>query len=351
MAICFFVFANLSRQSAEKTDTLITFLHDGNRANTYNHFFKTDKRIYSMTPTCSGNHKTRLFVGEGNFSFTEAFVQKHDEKVGHDASNSLAHSIIATDLVSRIHCIGCDFINSYVHQVASPSGSSQSASMTSCGDCLSIINRIENLRRRGVTVILGVNAETLSDHPKFREKNFSRIHWNCPHDGSSFQDQTLPRIISEFFKQCSKIQDPKDRIHITLAQPMNDKNSFYQGFIYDVSTAASIAGYSLIKKRKFGKDRYPGYQHTQTKSHSKAAVTDKGMREFVFEKVSKEQFSQALTAAQYEDWRYIILVDELSKNLQGYSSKECTIKSGMFYKQPRNHFICSSDEDSSDCEL
>ncbi len=304
-----------------------------------------------MSFTCSGNHKTRLFIGEGNFSFTEAFIRKHDEKAGHDASNSLAHSIISTDLVAKIHCATCDLISSFENQEISTSDSenAQEASTTPCDDCSSVISRIENLKSRGVKILLGVDATSLSTHEAFKEKKISRIHWNCPHDGSNFKDQTLPAIISDFFKECFKIQDPKGRIHITLAQPTG-KRTFYQGFVYDISKAARMAGYSLIKKRKFEKDRYQGYQHTQTNSRSEASATGQGMREFVFEKVTKELFDE-ITEKAKEPKSGRILAEKRLKGLQQVSDKKCNINHSSFYNEVRFYYTCSSDEDSSDCEM
>lgn len=304
--------------------------------------------------TCSGNHKTRLFIGDGNFSYTQAFIEKHDSKVEHNEESSLAHSIISTELVSKIHCSMCDLISSFEHHQISSTESenttSESTSQDSCDDCSSIISRIENLKSKGATILLGINATSISTHEAFKEKKFARIHWNCPHDGSNFQHQTLPVIILNFFRECSKMQDPKGRIHITLAQPAGKKN-FYQGYVYDISQAARQTGYTLIKKRKFETSRYPGYQHTQTNSNSKASVTDKGMREFIFEKIEPETFEQITEAAKNPQDPKKILIKERLEGLSKVSQKACTISSDVFYQKTRFYYSCSSDDDSSDCEL
>ena len=303
--------------------------------------------------TCFGDHKTRLFIGEGNFSYTQAFIQKHDKKAGHNAESSLAHSIISTELVSKIHCSMCDFVSSFQDQyISSPESESASTPLgqtSSCDDCSSIISRIENLKSMGVTVFLGIDATSLSTYDAFKEKKFARIHWNCPHDGSNFQNQTLPPIILRFFEECSKIQDPKGRIHITLAQPVG-KKGFYQGYVYNISQAARQTGYTLIKKRKFEITRYPDYQHTQTKSNSKASVTDQGMREFVFEKVDEETFEKITEAAKNPKNPQKILIEKRLEGLAELSQKKCSIISASFYEEKRFYYICSSDEDSSDCE-
>ena len=304
-------------------------------------------------PICSGTHKTRLFIGDGNFSYTEAFIQKHDTKAKHNEISSLAHSIISTELVSEIHCSECDLLDLFddlhVNSPQSESTPEVPKQSSSCSDCSSIIKRIENLKSKGTTVLLAIDATLMSTHEAFKDRKFARIHWNCPHDGRDFKDQSLPNIILKVFEECSKMQGPKSRIHITLAQPMG-KKGFYQGYVYDISRAARQTGYTLIKKRKFEGDRYPGYQHTQTNSNSRASVTDEGMREFIFEKVDQETVNQITKAAMDPTGKGISIkkrLEELSKVFE----KKCTIKSGLFYKETRFYYECSSDEDSSNCEL
>jgi len=250
-----------------------------------------------MNNLCSGQHKSRLFVGEGNFSFTEAFIQKHDKKAGHDAKSSLAHSITATDLPSCIQCISC--LATTMDLLKTDGGKKSEATSSQidedpdvlgtnwkttypCEDHSPIVKRIENLRKQGVDIVLGVDATTMST--KFEGRKFDRIHWNCPHDGSNMREQTLPPLIEQFFKECSKIQNPGGRVHISIPQPLEKKN-LYQGYVYDLSRGPRQAGYALVKKRKLEKDRYPGYQYMQTNSFEKASILDKGIREFVFEKM------------------------------------------------------------------
>ncbi|MGK5594672.1 MAG: Rossmann-like fold-containing protein [Parachlamydiaceae bacterium] len=307
-----------------------------------------------MSPICSDKHKIRLFVGEGNFSFTEAFIKKHDEKFGHNAATSIAHSIIATDLVKKIHCNRCNRMYSSDGPVTSTSGLINT--QNGCDDDC-VISRIVRLTKIGVRIILVVDATSLSTHPKLKGKRISRIHWNCPHDGKAYTEQTLPEIIYKFFAQCYKMQSTYDRIHITLAQPTEgNKNAFYQGYCYDISRGPRVTGYTLVKKRKFGRGRYPGYQHTKTNSHEAASVTDKGMREFVFEYVDRKQWRQIVEKAQVKNDPNKHRSYKLLKGLRKISNKECAIKqTGSYWivcqYETRFYYACSSDEDSSDGEL
>ncbi|MGK5594149.1 MAG: Rossmann-like fold-containing protein [Parachlamydiaceae bacterium] len=310
-----------------------------------------------MLPTCSGNHKMRLFIGEGNFTYTEAFIEKHNRKYQHgNDSKPLANSIIATELASRIHCsASCKIVVAMQPSQPGSSGSRLTPAETrTCPDCINIKKRIDTLEGKGVTIILKVNATSLSTHEAFKGKKIPRIHWNCPHNGSNYNDQTLPEIISNFFKQCEEMQDSRHRVHITLAQP-DGKKAFYQGYVYDITKAAREAGYSLMKKRKFGQNRYPGYQHTQTKSREKATITDQGMREFVFEKVDREQFEKVREEAKDIKKPERVLTKKLLTGLQERSKKKCTIEIGSYNHKntsqwaSRYHYECSTDDDSSDC--
>ena len=110
-------------------------------------------------------------------------------------------------------------------------------------------------------------------------------------------------------------------------------------------------GYTLIKKRKFEANRYPGYKHTQTNSNLSASVTDQGLREFIFEKVAPETFDKIIQAAINPLNPEKVLVKNMLQGLSAVSKKKCNISSGTFYKEKRFYYSCSSDDDSSDCEL
>lgn len=305
-----------------------------------------------MAESCSGNHKQRLFIGEGNFSFTEAFIDKHDKKFTHPPDRSLAFSIVATEYAAAIHCNECDIINvtNMFAELDSESSDSQKKEEEHCDDCLKTLARIENLKKQGVNVILDVDARKLSTNSQLQGKRFPRIHWNCPHDKSSFRSQTLPLIIEEFFLECRKMQGPNDRVHVALAQPQDGtKKYFYQGYVYDITKAARKSGYVLIKKRKFTKQRYPGYVHVQTNSNEKAKVTDEGVREFIFKQLDSKIFKEIRDTCR-DKKEGGVFVEPLLENLAKASEKNQSIKSGQFYDEDRFYYVCSSDSDSSGCD-
>ena len=300
---------------------------------------------------CPGRHKRRLLIGEGNFSFALALIHKHDRKFGHFLNKSLAHSIIATELNTELYCSDCSLQNMF-----SPMNISYKIGQEPrCNNCLITANRIDKLRSMGAIVKLGIDGTKLHEIEEF--KGMKRIHWNCPHNRSNHFNQTLPPIVSGFFKSCAKVQDMGGRVHLTLVQPIGQVD-FYQGYIYDIVKAASLTGYVLIKKRLFSEGKYPGYEHAMTGTNRPALVTKRGMREFVFKKTDQESFADAskFVLKKYgetalEPLPVEHLIGRLAKQLidDECPGKLCEIITKKFQGQYRNYFLYSSDEDSSDC--
>ncbi|CAF0780841.1 unnamed protein product [Didymodactylos carnosus] len=199
--------------------------------------------------------KKRLFVGEGDFSYARALLQKHAVK-----HPTLPEAITATEYVSKK-----DLETIYSE------------------------NFPENekfLTEEGVTLLYGIDATKLSYNIKGLKKRYPRIHFNFPHDKSDFKKRSLPLLIAEFFASARKLQKRKDRIHVTLPKDP-EKNDFYLGYVYGIYDGSSNAGYQLIRKRKFEKSRYPGYIHRITKTNVSATVTEV-RREYIFENVKKD---------------------------------------------------------------
>ena len=316
------------------------------------------------TKECGGMHKARLLIGEGNFSYALALIKKHDERAKHSLENSLGRAITATELDIRIHCKMCEFLKesydcSYQHYLGEsyevipiyqPGELPQE--IYTCDQCTPIIeereNNIKELLRRKVTILFGIDATKI--HEEFKDRHFTRIHWNCPHDGNKYQEQTLPELVANFFISCSKIQKEKDRIHVTLAQPLGRKvggwkilggREYYQGYVYNIVQAAFQVGYTLIKKNRFN-NRYRSYKHMQTRD---SGSLDKKMNEFVFQKVSDKQRFQAHMA-------FVMTREPMAfvMKLQEFSPKVFFVQNDIFHGQNRMYLSCESDNDSSDYE-
>ncbi|CAF1039467.1 unnamed protein product [Adineta ricciae] len=249
------------------------------------------------------NCKTRLLIGEGDFSFTEALIKKHKA-----TRPKLPKAIIASDwTATHLTCI-------------------------STGDKEQLEKRIVDLKQCGVTVLFGINAEHI--HLTFKGKKFKRIQWNCPFGESTRRGEFQPTIC-RFFQACSSLQLLSDRVHVTLMQKSGDYWKKRQQEIPIVSGSVA-AGYRLIRKRSFrifGKDRYPGYKHVRT-GKTEAYSSGGEEQEFVFEKTSQIFTSPGLEKARElidpNKKKYQINTDEQNPSLE-----KC-------------YFECSTDEDSSD---
>ena len=275
--------------------------------------------------SCSGSHKSRLFIGEAGFKGVQSLLNKHK-----NSHPNLASAIVATELSTfgreDESCNNCDDLereemwvaaniaNLFLNEAQNSVDYSQD-SLTRPFFCSQRCERIKNIQDKGGTVILGFDGTLIhkSSHPAISGRTFQRIHWNCPHDKSNYHKQTLPLIISNFFKSASKVQNEGDQIHVTLAQPFR-KESFYQGYVYDITNAAKSNDYFLYAKRFFGSDRYPGYDHEITGQESSDAGISR-LREFVFKK--------------------------------GSASKSLGYRVGTFYGSQRGFYEVDTDEESS----
>lgn len=228
--------------------------------------------------------RRRLEVGAGDFSFMSALIKKQQEHYP-----DFAKSIIATVYEKNKN----ELVEKYPDSVET---------------------NIEYLRNVGATLHINADARRLHHYKNFQGKRFERIHFNCPHDGSDYKEQTLPPIIRDFFASAKTLQQEGDRIHMALPKPPGTEyNKFYKAYIYDVYNAARNAGYRLMTKREFGSDRFPGYEHKETKKNQSAAVTE-NLREYIFEKTSLtseqilEQYPKTIWKNKYNSsiWKYCL---------------------------------------------
>jgi len=240
------------------------------------------KRIHAPK---EGKYRSRLYVGEGTFSGIQALIEKHEED-----HPDLAKHITATEF----------------------------------GEILDR-ERIRLLQEKGVQILFGIDGTKLETY--FSGTRFERIHWNHPFGGTTERErEAFKKVIPRFFRACSELQLAGDRVHVTLAD-----GSIYRQAENPIAKGATNAGYLLIRKRKFGVTRYPGYQHNKT-GKKEAFVVGDGSREFIFEKAN--------FLPDYPSLR------DRADSLKDPEEKEYTVK-----KSNSDYYIeCSSDEDSSSYE-
>lgn len=237
------------------------------------------------------DYKRRLFIGESDFSYTEALIDKHLKN-----HPMLPHAITATEYLF-------------------PPNDETTAT----------VNR---LQKRGVTVQFGIDAHEIDQI--FRKQRFERIQWNCPF---VITQGGLSSLLPGFFRSASALQQVGDRIHVTLCQEKESEYWKTRQVENRIVEAATNSSYSLIKKRNFDA-RYPGYIHKMSNGE-RHHIQDE-LREFVFKKIelpSQDTVQHAQELKEHSDKEY----DVVQMNQEGSLGK-CV-------------FECDTDSDSSDYEL
>ncbi len=275
---------------------------------------------------CSGSHNPRLYVGEGDFTYTEAVVTKHQ-----DRHPNLGKSITATELRMKIDCQDCLF----PRPLPGHEGKK-------CEKCTVTAGRIDWLKSQGVTFLFGVDATKLHETPGLKGRSFSRIHWNIPHDGSKRPSETMPRIIGAFFASCSNMQEPGGRVYLSIKQPPGTrKNAWFQVGVHEMLRGASTSSYVLDTKRRFDKSRYPKYQHLETARNASNEGVEHA-REFVFKKITLED-RLAIHRGEGTIKEPVFLERASILSKKGYSVGIESVN----YKA-RSYYLCDTDPESSD---
>jgi hypothetical protein len=100
-------------------------------------------------------------------------------------------------------------------------------------------------------------------------------------------------MLAAFFQSAAEIQQLEDQVLMALPQPNEaNRRGFYQVYCYNIFEASARSGYVLHAKRRFGVERYSGYEHAMT-VHAGGASVAENAREFIFQK----------TAMSYEEIR------------------------------------------------
>jgi hypothetical protein len=229
----------------------------------------------------------RLLIGEGDFSYTEALLNQHQQ----------SHPQLGSALVA-----------------------------TGYGPIMpSALARCQALEQRGVKVLQGIDGCKIDE--VFKEKPFKRIQWNCPFGGkSSSEREAFKAVIPQFFKSCAAMQEKGDRVHVTLVQAKDSDYWKERQKESSIVLGSTSTKYRLIRKRRFDTNRYPGYTHT--KSDGTPCNLGDEKREFVFENIGSMDVEKDPQKKEYTI---------------GYNPPE----SAQAEKLEDAYFECSTDEDSS----
>lgn len=204
-------------------------------------------------------YKKRLLLGEANFSFAAAMLEKHQQQQG------LAQQVVATEFRNE-------------EQVR--------------GTYPNYQDKRRRLEAQQTQPVFQVDARQFTQHPQIGQQRYKVIQFNCPHDGSrNYQDQTIHLLLRDFFRQAALNQSVGDRVQMALPDPDYLKGkAWYHGYVYHLIEVSAQAGYQLKFKRPFNEYRFPGYQHQRTAKDGSAGGA-KQLREFVFEKTNMDNQS------------------------------------------------------------
>lgn len=217
----------------------------------------TQEKVIEFKQEAAKTHstKTYLLLGEGNYSFANSLSLLLEKK-------QKSHiQLIATDILS-FQGLKSTHKEMFDKNYAA----------------LSKKSNVRLLAEIDATQIHQNSTLTrISDH-------FDRIYFNCPHDGKSYTEGTVPKMLSAFFKAAHQVQKPGDKIHMILPKEIElDKQQWRYVKVYNIYENAAQNGYLYIKKLKDIENRYPTYTHTQTKKDSAVFAPEK-MREHIFKR-------------------------------------------------------------------
>ena len=248
--------------------------------------------------------KNILFVGEGNFSFTQAFIKREKNL---DKNSRIASFIIATELCTK---------------PTLPTTSNPNNDVEKLKDEKLMIERLTNLTNDGVEIIFEIDATKLETYPLINKHRFTLIQWNCPFGGSANTDRNqFKQTLINFFISASKVQDYDATLVVTLEQYSWPNPNYYKIRQAEspIVRASLISGYKLISKYDFNK-RYQenGYIHKNNNGNIMQRSQDYDRMAFKFIKteivISDEEIHD-LRSEKQED--YIKSINFVIENLYG----------------------------------
>lgn len=210
----------------------------------------------SSSQTTKRDKKIRLLVGEGDFSFTAALLERH---------NFSGECIIASELRPQD-----ELIKMYGVELE---------------------ERLVTLQQLGVELLFNLDATKLHLHEHF--KRVHRIYFNFPYTNQPVnrnQPSDTARLLRDFFASAAQVQKQGDRILLTLVyKKKSSKREWWDGHTYGIVSASRENRYELVSKRRFSDstkgNRYADYTHQET-NRKESSENAKDARQYVFERVT-----------------------------------------------------------------
>lgn len=221
--------------------------------------------------------RTRLFLGESDFTYALAFANKHPE---------IAHTMVATTYESEDKLEEMDFYDAmYKNKLA--------------------------LQAMGVQVLHGVDATDFGTWTETEAAGIEQIYFSHPHTQS--RTYHTSNVLKGLFREARKYLTEDIKIHIPRVwkkSKLAGIESMY-GFAKVLDEGAEKDTWVLDSKHKFSATRYPGYKHTMTQGGGSADVTKNGSVEFVFR---QKRASDSADAAEYKKARTAVDTDNESED-------------------------------------
>lgn len=221
-----------------------------------------NSQFLTSNPFPTSGEKT-LFIGEGNFSFSLAWLEKHMQALRdegrYEEAKRLPTNLIATEHKTRSACERDPFT-------------------------LQNIQRLETL---GSLVLFGIDGQTIDTNTDLANYRITRIQANCLDNGHVFCDDDceLPDIILNTAYAASQILETGDTFQLILLTPNKDWQ-LWQGVHYEVARVEDAGFYLNEGTPRFtGQIEYPTYMHNKTEGDEKVAAAQLDqMTKYVFVK-------------------------------------------------------------------
>lgn len=179
------------------------FLGEGNT--TYDRFYsyRNKSSTNSTNSAPEGfplNGNKTLFIGEGNFSFSLAWLEKHMNELRAQGlfkeADQFPKTLISTEIKPRNECERDSFTREN-------------------------IRRLEGL---GSLVLFEVDGQTIDTNPNLRKYSITRVQGNCLDNHSIFcaDDCELPNIIVNTAHAASRVLKEGDTFQLILISPRNN---------------------------------------------------------------------------------------------------------------------------------